>query len=458
MPGSNNPSEVAKMESKSQASRKRDHGSVQIDGDKVRALRLQRGWSQDKLAEMANCNKKTIENAENLCRGILKTVNGIATALGVKVDDLILPFAGRQPAATIVAPLGLAPSRPDMVIGREGPIRDLIELLCLRGRDNTSVSHVLTALRGGIGIGKTTVARELAHHPDVIAEFPEVLWIALGFRPNVLACLRSWANALHIEEHLVDDEQASKRIGAVVRDRRMLLIIDDIWDDQDAKHFKVGGHRCATLMTTRLPAVANRLAAAGGPYVLPGLDLDAAVELLEALAPNEVAQHRNLAFELARDLGGLPLGLQVAGRLLRAEGAVGSNIEVVVQELRTTARILRETPPSDVANETNATVAAVFDRSTDRLDPYARDCFASLGAFAAEPRSFDLDAMRSVWRMEDPWPLARVFIDLGLLEPIGDGRFQIHELLRMHARFLLHQSPSSKAWQLRSSSGERAEI
>jgi transcriptional regulator with XRE-family HTH domain len=444
----NEPDSAGSPESLSQDGRKSDHGSAVLDSDKLKSLRIQRGWSQKVLAKKAGCDEKTIENAENRRPVRLKTINAIATALGVKPEDLILVSpAGSQPAASTVVPLGRAPRRPDLVIGREGPLRYLEECLCLRPPDSSSVVRVITAVQGCAGIGKTTVARELAHRPDMVAEFPEVLWVALGLRPNVLACLRAWASALGILEHLVDVEQASSRITAVLRDRRVLLIVDDIWDDQDLTYLKVGGHRCASLLTTRVTAVARKLAAERDIYVLPGLDDAAAVELLEALAPKEVTPRRNLALELARALGGSPLGLQVAGRLLRAEGAAGSNIELLVQELRTTARILREKPPSDVANETNTTVDAVFNRSTDRLDSYARDCFASLGAFDAEPGSFDLNAMRSVWRMDDPWPLARLLIDLGLLEPIGDGRFQIHELLRIHARFLLQRSPASKEWQ-----------
>lgn len=71
------------------------------------------------------------------------------------------------------------------------------------------------------------------------------------------------------------------------------------------------------------------------------------------------------------------------------------------------------------------------------LDPYTRDCFAYLGVFASKPATFDLDAMSSVWQTEDPRPVVRELADHGLLEPAGDGRFQMHALLVQHARSLL---------------------
>jgi hypothetical protein len=243
---------------------------------------------------------------------------------------------------------------------------------------------------------------------------------------------------------MIHVEQAASRIAAVLRDKRVLLIVDDVWDAHDAAWFKVGGHRCATIMTTRVTGVANDLATTRDIYVLKGLEQKASEELLEALAPNVVPDHRQAVSNLARDLGGLPLGLQVAGRFLRMQAAVGADITALIHELRTTALLLRMTPPTQVMNETNATVAAVFDKSTDLLDPYARNCFANLGAFAAQPASFDLGALRSVWRIEDPRPLALVLVESGLLEPMEDGRFQIHELLRHHARFISRRTPSKE--------------
>jgi hypothetical protein len=84
------------------------------------------------------------------------------------------------------------------------------------------------------------------------------------------------------------------------------------------------------------------------------------------------------------------------------------------------------------------TVTVLLQRSTDHLDELTRDCFAFLGTFAPKPATFDLTAMKAVWHVEDPKPIARTLVDRGLLEPVPTiGRFQMHALLAMHALSLL---------------------
>ncbi|MBI5651472.1 MAG: hypothetical protein HZC40_13675 [Chloroflexi bacterium] len=93
---------------------------------------------------------------------------------------------------------------------------------------------------------------------------------------------------------------------------------------------------------------------------------------------------------------------------------------------------------AELANETTPTVAALFQKSTDRLDPFTRDCFAYLGPFAPKPATFDLEAMKAVWQVEDAKPTVKVLVDRGLLEYVPSmDRYQMHALLVMHANSLL---------------------
>lgn len=78
-----------------------------------------------------------------------------------------------------------------------------------------------------------------------------------------------------------------------------------------------------------------------------------------------------------------------------------------------------------------------FCKSTERLDKVARDCFAYLGVFAPEPATFDLAALQAVWEMAEPKPVVDILVTRGLIEPSGNGRFQLHSLLALHARSFL---------------------
>jgi len=169
---------------------------------------------------------------------------------------------------------------------------------------------------------------------------------------------------------------------------------------------------------------------------------DKALELLQILAPTVVAQHPDASVDLVHELEGLPLALQVAGHLLNAELAYGFDVVRLLKELREGAKLLAAKAPvdrGDLANETTPTVAALLQKSTDCLDENTRECYAFLGAFAPKPATFDLDALKSVWLVEDPQPTVRALVERGLLEPLGPtapGRYQLHALLVLHARSL----------------------
>ncbi len=63
-----------------------------LDGEKLRKIRNSKGMSQEKLALMANVNKRTIQRAENGAAIALETVAFIADAVGVAPETL----RGRQ--------------------------------------------------------------------------------------------------------------------------------------------------------------------------------------------------------------------------------------------------------------------------------------------------------------------------------------------------------------------------
>jgi transcriptional regulator with XRE-family HTH domain len=89
--------------------------------------------------------------------------------------------------------LGGVPSRPTLLVGREGDLAALQQRLM--GDDSTTL---LTAVRGWPGVGKTTIAAALAHDANLQQSFPDgVLWTALGEEPSLLLTLGSeWMMAL----------------------------------------------------------------------------------------------------------------------------------------------------------------------------------------------------------------------------------------------------------------------
>lgn len=339
---------------------------------------------------------------------------------------------------------GSAPPRPSLMIGRDDDVKALKERLSLTSDGKTSL-QVLTAIKGWPGVGKTTIASALAYDPDIAKAFPDgVLWTSLGQEPNILSEMATWGRALGADEILKAKsvEEAQNLLAGLLRNKRMLLIIDDVWKAEDAFPFKVGGLGCATLVTTRLDGIANALSpVAANIYRLKVLKDEDALELLRQLAPNVVSQHSGECLVLVQELEGLPLALQVAGRLLNTEAGYGFSVMQLIDDLREGAKLLEATAPADrvdLVTETTPTIAALLQKSLDRLDNTTKDCYAYLGVFAPKPATFDIDAMKFVWQTEDPKPVIKTLVDRGLLEFVPEmGRYQMHALLVMLAKTLL---------------------
>jgi len=350
-----------------------------------------------------------------------------------------------EPSSTLIRP-GSAPPLPSLIIGREEAMRDLKTRLGIAGKGQIPAPlQVVTVVRGWPGVGKTTLAAALAHDADIALKFPDgVLWASIGQTPSVLSELAAWGRALGAYDLLRAStvEEATAQLSALLRNKRVLLILDDVWEAEHAVPFKVGGRECAMLITTRVPGVAQALAPTPSHiYNLGVLAEQKAFELFQALAPTVATQYPAGSLELVRELEGLPLAIQVAGHMLNVEASYGFGVAHLLQELREGSKLLEAKAPADradIAKEKTPTLAVLLQKSTDRLDNEVRERFAYLGAFAPKPATFDLAAMQAVWQVEDPKPTAHVLVERGLLEPVpGTGRFQMHALLVLHARSLL---------------------
>ncbi len=335
---------------------------------------------------------------------------------------------------------GTAPGLPSLFIGRNKDIDFLRNHFRLQKQTQR---HSLLVIRGWTGIGKTTFAAAMAHDPESFQLFPDgVLWVALGKNPDIFAQLNSWYQALGLSQHQCrDTEEFSALLRAILREQRVLLIIDDVWDTRDVEPFRVGGRECATLVTTHLTEVAYQIAPNDeSVYVLDALPVVDGIELMRQIAPKVVAEHPEECNELVRDLEGLPLAIQVASRLLSAEQRTGFNVVALIKHIRNGSKLIEAQVPADrliTSRSTWPTVGALLDQSVEMLDPALRASFAALAVVAPKPASFDTDALKYLWDVDDPRPTIRALVDRGLLEPTGSGRFWMHSLLVAHARTLL---------------------
>src|SRR5260370_3040183 len=104
--------------------------------------------------------------------------------------------------------------------------------------------------------------------------------------------------------------------------RRMLLVIDDAWTDQEALALHLGGDQCVHLLTTRLPQVALAFAPQE-QLLIPELDAPTGVELLAHYVPALVKENPQAIDDLVSTVGGLPLALTLLGHYLAAQALSG---------------------------------------------------------------------------------------------------------------------------------------
>lgn len=339
------------------------------------------------------------------------------------------------------------PASPEIFLGREEDMDELKARIGIyQAGKETGPLQVLTAVRGWPGIGKTALATVFAGDEDVRTAFPDgVLWASMGPDPKLIQEMAAWGRALGTDDILRAPtlKEATTRLSGLLRQKRLLMVVDDVWEVEHVAPFaQARGNDCALLVTTRLPLVANGLSVpAQAIYNLPALNEERALELLGRLAPAVLSAHPDECRQLVNAIECLPLALHVAGRLLKAEAELGWGVSELMKELQTGKALIEAKAGAnlmDLEQETIPSVATLLRKSTDRLDEHTRQCFAYLGPFAPKPATFDLAALSAMWEVADPKPIVRELRNRGLLEPVGE-RFQMHALLVLHAKALLAQ-------------------
>lgn len=329
--------------------------------------------------------------------------------------------------------IGEAPMVPPIFLGRENNILELRNLLTNKNTENI---QVLTAMRGWPGIGKTTTAAALAHDEVLIERFNDgILWASLGQHPMVLSKLFEWGRALGYFEVMAarSPEEAGALITSILKNKRILLIVDDVWSINDLKPFLVGGKKCGTIVTTRKTSLANQITTKNQIYPLPGLSSEKSVELFSAFAPSVYDKYPQECLDLIQSLEGLPLAIRVAGNLLQTEVDSGLPVLKLISDIKNGSILIQSSIPADrkeFIDTTPTSVASLLLSSVNHLSETARDCFLRLRVFAGTPATFTRENAAFVWQEENPDNILKELLAYGLLEfeePIQ--RYRIHSIL-----------------------------
>ncbi len=359
--------------------------------------------------------------------------------LGEKIDSVeekvqLLLNQSKETLQKILEIPFLAPPRPSHeIVGRKDMIERLKEKLF--AGENLGLS----ALNGMPGVGKTALAVELAYDPAVIKHFSDgILWAPLGQNPDPFRILGDWLFALGMHGDVLKNFQTTtERRAAVQRymgDKKILAVIDDVWDMKDALEFKIGAPNAVQVITTRQPQIALDFAGQGQTLV-PELSEADGLILLRQHAPQAVALDQTNAVKLVKAVGSLPLALNLMGRFLKKEGYTDDpgRIKDALQRLQDAEERIRLEGARDSLKQHPGlpegafiSVQAVIYVSYDALADSEKHCLRALSVFPAKPVTFSKEAAVAV-SGESPTSLYRLS-DAGLVEGSG-GRYTLHQTI-----------------------------
>ncbi|NMF61771.1 NB-ARC domain-containing protein [Brasilonema octagenarum] len=337
-----------------------------------------------------------------------------------------------------------APSLPANFVDRPVTVKIKTRLLA-----NTSSAGALliSAIHGLGGIGKTTLVTALAHDQDIQKRFSGgVLWATLGQQPDIISLLSSWVQALGDNEfRAINVEATSAHLRSLLRDKAVLLVVDDAWEPDKVKPFMVASSQSQLLITSRRADVADGVGAS-----LQQLNLMTPQESLELLSKSlerEIeAVEKQQALRVAQTVGYLPIALNLVAARIKW-GMTWVKLETAFKQEVANLKVLYG------ARQENS-LEATFNLSLKALREYDEQAWKNFIWLGVLPEDVTIAAPMAVtlWDMESQkkadkrlellWNDALLQSD----SPISVGGveckgYRIHDLLHDVARSRLMKSP-----------------
>jgi hypothetical protein len=169
------------------------------------------------------------------------------------------------------------------------------------------------------GEGKTALTTAAAYHRLIQNHFSDgILWASMGPEGDPVVALLRWAEGLGIYwQGFSDPDELRKAVQHRLSKRRMLLVLDDIWQRDQVEYLRCGGRNCAHLLSTRDERIATFFAGHASHVLEVGnLAKEAACNLLETIAPDTCSLDRAAAQRMVRWVNRLPLAVVMLGGYL----------------------------------------------------------------------------------------------------------------------------------------------
>ncbi|MDT0441856.1 AfsR/SARP family transcriptional regulator [Streptomyces johnsoniae] len=340
--------------------------------------------------------------------------------------DSSLSQAAKTAAATlpVIRPAQLPAAVPDFT-GRAAFVAELgAQLATVGGR-----VMVVSAVAGIGGVGKTTLAVQVAHAAR--EHFPDgQLYVDLhgaGASPaDPAAVIGSFLRALGVTDASMPEGLAERAAlyRSLLDGRRLLILLDNARDAAQVRHLLPGTADCATLITSRV-----RMVDLAGAHLVD-LDVMSPEEALtlftRIVGPERVNAERDAAMDVVASCGFLPLAIRIAASRLAARRTW--TVSTLARKLSDERGRLDELQAGDQA------VKATFELGYGQLSREQARAFRLLG-LADGPDISLLSAAALLDRGQGATEtLLESLVDTSLVESAAPGRYRFHDLVRLFAR------------------------
>jgi len=307
--------------------------------------------------------------------------------------------------------------------------------LLSRDRDNT---FAISAIRGLPGVGKSAMASIVAHDCQVRRTFSDgIILIEAGVKAKPFELQTRLGMFLGIEakEFKEDIEFNKALLIARLRDKRMLLILDNVWRKDQVDALQCGVSTLRILFTTRRVELAEQLAEQNNVNISL-LEPDEGADLIQRRA-GLADDQRSVCRDISRQLNGLTLAVSIAAAKIRASGMQPSDyLASLKDDPNPFSQLTLVRNEFDDPNDPEQHFAASLNLSYRDLDAQDQSRFRALSVFAPDG-TFDAEAAAAVWAvpLEAAQATLNALVDLELVQ-VEDGRYSQHSLLRAYARAL----------------------
>jgi tetratricopeptide (TPR) repeat protein len=351
--------------------------------------------------------------------------------------------ASQVPSAAATVPLQL-PGTTAHFAGRANELEALSRLLGDSGGSNSGTA-VISAIAGMAGVGKTALAVHFAHQAAHRFEHGQLYVNLRGFDPSSVPvtpteAIRGFLGAMCVPFDQIPQDLAAQAslYRSLLAGRRMIIVLDNAYDEQQVRPLLPGTPGCLVIVTSRRQLAG--LAAADGASLLT-LDVlnlaEARTMLATRLGSTRANAEPDAVDQILRLCARLPLALAIAAA--RAAARPSLPLAVLVGELRNAPGPLDALDTSDPA----ASVRAVFSWSARQLGQEAARMFGLLGLHPGPDITAPAAASLAGITLLTAAPQLRELAEANLLTEHQAGRYACHDLLRSYAAELAPAADSA---------------